>query len=281
MPNVRVYSDVERLRSDMIQDILRKFGGYTARAIRAGIRGDLNRLRNYRNYPRKNSNPGSNPSDPDSELMRDQAATQIQRRIRGRQSRQMRNYTRRNTGIQSLNPTMRERFRRFTDHNRMLDENDPLSGYLHDVYFPPKMTSKSSQSKSKRKVAKRTKKRTIFTILSFYLIFLFADEKDYDKNRILCTSHILQNIYLRNRTKNSAAASAAARMRAPAADAQQLLGVSSSADGTEMSVSPAPSAAVAVRPTSSSSPPTCRPTTAKRAPACSVAPPARSQPAAP
>ena len=56
-------------------------------------------------------------------------------------------------------PTMRERFRRFTDHNRMLDENDPLSGYLHDVYFPPKMTSKSSQSKSKRKVAKRTKKK--------------------------------------------------------------------------------------------------------------------------
>ena len=159
MPNLRVYSDVERLRSDMIQDILREFGGYTARAIRAGIRGDLNRLRNYRNYPRKNSNPGSNPSDPDSELMRDQAATQIQRRIRGRQSRQMRNYTRRNTGIQSLNPTMRERFRRFTDHNRMLDENDPLSGYLHDVYFPPKMTSKSSQSKSKRKVAKRTKKK--------------------------------------------------------------------------------------------------------------------------
>jgi hypothetical protein len=159
LPHLRVYSDVERLRSDMIQDILREFGGYTARAIRAGIRGDLNRLRNYRNYPRKNSNPGSNPSDPDSELMRDQAATQIQRRIRGRQSRQMRNYTRRNTGLQSLNPTMRERFRRFTDHNRMLDENDPLSGYLHDVYFPPKMTSKSSQSKSKRKVAKRTKKK--------------------------------------------------------------------------------------------------------------------------
>ena len=44
---------------------------------------------------------------------------------------------------------------------------------------------------------------TIFTILSFYLIFLFTNEKDYDKNRILCTSHILQNIYLRNRTKNS------------------------------------------------------------------------------
>ena len=111
------------------------------------------------------SDPDSIPSDPDPELMRNQAATRIQRITRGRQTRQMRNYTRRNTGLRSSNPTMRERFRKFTDHNRMLDENDPLSGYLHDVYFPPKMTSKqskqskSSQSKSKRKVAKRTKKK--------------------------------------------------------------------------------------------------------------------------
>ena len=44
---------------------------------------------------------------------------------------------------------------------------------------------------------------TIFTILSFYLIFLFAGENEYDKNRILCTSYILQNIYLRNRLKNT------------------------------------------------------------------------------
>ena len=44
---------------------------------------------------------------------------------------------------------------------------------------------------------------TIFTILSFYLIFLFAGESEYDKNRILCTSYILQNIYLRNRLKNT------------------------------------------------------------------------------
>ena len=38
----------------------------------------------------------------------------------------------------------------------MLQEDDPLSGYLHDVYFPPKISSKS---KSKRKVAKHTKKK--------------------------------------------------------------------------------------------------------------------------
>ena len=106
------------------------------------------------------SDPDSIPSDPDPELMRNQAATRIQRITRGRQTRQMRNYTRRNTGLRSSNPTMRERFRRFTDHNRMLDENDPLSGYLHDIHFPPKMSSKSSKSKSKRSKHKGGKKRS-------------------------------------------------------------------------------------------------------------------------
>ena len=103
------------------------------------------------------SSPNSIPSDPDYELMKNQAATQIQRRMRGRQLRQNRNYTRRNTGLQSFNPNRRERFRRFTDHNRMLDENDPLSGYLHDVYFPPKKSS--SKSSSKHKVAKKKRNR--------------------------------------------------------------------------------------------------------------------------
>lgn len=152
MPNIRVYSDVEILRLNMIREILREYGGRWHAIVPI-------RARNNSDPDSNPSGPDSLPSDPDLELMRDQAATQIQRRMRGRQSRQMRNYTRRNTGLQSLNPTMRERFRRFTDHNRMLDENDPLSGYLHDVYFSPKMNSKSSKSKSKRKVAKRTKKK--------------------------------------------------------------------------------------------------------------------------
>jgi len=64
--------------------------------------------------------------------------------------------------------------------------------------------SDACYSYNKIKIGKKTIYiGTIFTILSFYLIFLFTDNKKYDKNRILCTSNMLQNIYLRNRTKNS------------------------------------------------------------------------------
>ena len=143
LPTLRVYSDDELQRSRNIENMLRDFGGYRSRELRMRRNSD-------------SSDPNSIPSDPDYELMRNQAATEIQRRMRGRQQRQTRNLTRRNIGMQSLNPTRRERFRRFTEHNRMLDKNDQLSGYLHDVYFPSKVKGKSS---SKSKVAKRTKKK--------------------------------------------------------------------------------------------------------------------------
>jgi len=153
LPSINILTDDELRRLNTIRFMLRDYGGHTSRELQT-----MNIL------PRENSNQNSSidsiPSDPDYELMRNQAATQIQRRIRGRQTRQMRNLTRRNIGLHSSNPTRRERLRRFTDHNRMLQENDPLSGYLHDIYFPPKLSSKTkSPSKSKRKVAKRTKKR--------------------------------------------------------------------------------------------------------------------------
>jgi hypothetical protein len=163
LPNLRVYSDDELRRLNIIQDMLRDFGGYTSRELQT-MSNNISR-QNSRQNSSQNSSPNSVPSDPDYELMRNQAATQIQKRMRGRQLRQnrnytRRNYTRRNTGLQSMNPTRRERFRRFTDHNRILDENDPLSGYLHDVYFPPKKSSSKSSSKlTKRNVAKRTKKK--------------------------------------------------------------------------------------------------------------------------
>jgi len=146
LPTMRIYSDDEVRRSNIIRDMLRDSGGYTSR--------ELERFR-----PKSID---SVPSDPDYELMRNQAATQIQRKMRGRQLRQNRNLTRRNRGRESMYPTMRERHRRFTDHNRMLDDDDLLSGYLHDVYFPPEASSKvssKSSSKGKRKVAKRTKNK--------------------------------------------------------------------------------------------------------------------------
>lgn len=153
LPNINILTDDELRRLNTIRFMLRDYGGYTS--------GELRTMSN--NISRQISNQNSTistidsiPSDPDLELMRNQAATQIQRRMRGRQLRQNRNLTRRNTGYQSLNPTRRERLRRFTDHNRILQGDDPLSGYLHDVYFPPKISNKPS---SKRKVAKRTKKK--------------------------------------------------------------------------------------------------------------------------
>ena len=154
LPSMNILTDDELRRLNTIRIMLRDYGGYTSSELQTRS----NILSRHNSSP--NSSPNSIPSEPDYELMRNQAATQIQRRIRGRQLRQNRNLTRRNTGYQSLNPTRRERLRRFTDHNRMLQGDDPLSGYLHDVYFPPKISSKTkSPSKSKRKFAKRTKKK--------------------------------------------------------------------------------------------------------------------------
>ena len=75
---------------------------------------------------------------------------------------------------------------------------------INNVIYANIYQSDACYSYNKIKVGKKIVNiGTIFTILSFYLIFLFAGEKNYDKNRILCTSHILQNIYLRNKIKNS------------------------------------------------------------------------------
>jgi len=44
---------------------------------------------------------------------------------------------------------------------------------------------------------------TIFTMMSLYLIFIFADNPTYDTSRIMCTANMLQKIYERNKFKNS------------------------------------------------------------------------------
>jgi len=75
---------------------------------------------------------------------------------------------------------------------------------IDDICYANIYQSDACYSYNKIKVGKKIVNiGTIFTILNFYLIFLFAGESDYDKNRILCTSYILQNIYLRNRLKNT------------------------------------------------------------------------------
>ena len=75
---------------------------------------------------------------------------------------------------------------------------------IGDICYANVYQSDACYSYNKIKIGKKIVNiGTIFTILSFYLIFLFAGENEYDKNRILCTSYILQNIYLRNRLKNT------------------------------------------------------------------------------
>ena len=48
---------------------------------------------------------------------------------------------------------------------------------------------------------KKIKIATIDTMLSFYLIFIYADKEYYDENRILCMSEYLFKVQLRNRLK--------------------------------------------------------------------------------
>jgi len=44
---------------------------------------------------------------------------------------------------------------------------------------------------------------TIFTMMSLYLVFVFADNPNYDTSRIMCTANMLQKIYERNKFKKS------------------------------------------------------------------------------
>ena len=108
LPNIRILTDDELRRLNTIRIMLRNYGGYTSEELQTMSN---NISRQISNQNSTISTIDSIPSDPDYELMRNQAATQIQRRIRGRQLRQMRNLTRRNTGYQSLNPTRRERLK--------------------------------------------------------------------------------------------------------------------------------------------------------------------------
>jgi hypothetical protein len=80
----------------------------------------------------------SEPSDPDYELMKQQAAQTIQKGIRNRQKKQKKGWIEKNVGMESPNPTQREALRRFTVAERMTDVNDPQKGYLHDIFLKKK-----------------------------------------------------------------------------------------------------------------------------------------------
>ena len=97
----------------------------------------------------KSKSIDSEPSNPDLKLMEtqriDKLATQIQRRIRGRHTRQNRNLTKKRYGSHKKPNTLKESRRRFLDHQRYLrntnrNRDDGLSEYLQHFYFPQEPT---------------------------------------------------------------------------------------------------------------------------------------------
>jgi hypothetical protein len=97
----------------------------------------------------KSKSIDSEPSNPDLKLMEtqriDKLATQIQRRIRGRHTRQNRNLTKKRYGTHKKPKTLKESRRRFLDHQRYLrntnrNRDDGLSEYLQHFYFPHEPT---------------------------------------------------------------------------------------------------------------------------------------------
>ena len=125
-----------RILDEMVE-ILKEEGALTSEEMNIGI-------------IMQNSNSLSEPSDPDYELMKQQAAQTIQKSIRNRQRKQKRGWIQKNVGYEGPNPTERESLRRFALTERMTDIDDPQKGYLYDIFFPPKKSNKNKYSKKKK-----------------------------------------------------------------------------------------------------------------------------------
>lgn len=97
---------------------------------------------------RSDSPVGEETSDPDSELMKEQAVRRIQKSIRDRQSRQKSKKTKKNIGerkpiytsdkkeFQDLNSKEKSEIRRrYREHIKSLEQEDVLKSYLYPNYF--------------------------------------------------------------------------------------------------------------------------------------------------
>ena len=128
---VRVLTQEQLINNNIIINNLIDFGGLTGQQYEQEIDEAA------RNTLTHNSEE-SEPSDPDINILRMEAARNIQRRVRGRQTRQTRRKNRvpRRIGKHSSDPTREESMRRFTDHARILTaKDDELAGYLYPLYF--------------------------------------------------------------------------------------------------------------------------------------------------
>ena len=77
----------------------------------------------------------SPPSEPDMDQMREEAARDIQRRIRGNRQRRKLTKTRQRYGRMAKPTTEREKMRRWTDLTKMYDD-DPIKGYEQFSIYP-------------------------------------------------------------------------------------------------------------------------------------------------
>ena len=79
------------------------------------------------------------PPSPNIKQMRNEAARNIQSKIRGKQTRRRLTQKRPNYGRMATPTTNREKMRRWTDLTNIYDEDDPMRGYEQFSFFPERL----------------------------------------------------------------------------------------------------------------------------------------------
>ena len=101
------------------------------------------------------------PSDPDIDLLRDEAARYIQTIMRARiETDKKRKLTKRRYGKWASPKTEREKHRRYMDLIRQIDYDDPMKGYeIYSIYPERLLPPKKGGKRSKKHGKKRSKRR--------------------------------------------------------------------------------------------------------------------------
>ena len=108
--------------------------------------------------------PYDEPSDPDIDLLRDEAARYIQTIMRARiETDKKRKLTKRRYGKWSSPKTKREKDRRYMDLIRQTDNDDPMKGYeRYSIYperlLPPKKGGKRNKKRNRKRNTKLNRK---------------------------------------------------------------------------------------------------------------------------
>lgn len=147
----RFLTPLQLAENNLVIVTLQEYGGQTREQYEA----DIDAAAAGRHLYMDSSD--SEPSDPDIDILRNEAATTIQKRLRWRHG--MNNSLNRRLGSLGKPNNDKERMRRFTDHTRrMTGEGDELAGYLYPQYFNSK-SGDNITKQSNRKFVKRTKRR--------------------------------------------------------------------------------------------------------------------------